>query len=306
MPRIIIEGAEIKTNVKFLSDYENINYGKSTLSSINKSIIERRNFKSDVLISSKKNVLNINFLDNLNRSIQLTRNDKWVTLTFNKDLNLIATKKSQTKLSFFNHDWVEHSWQHPDWVHNPLELTVHIDKFNIKSAYFGNYLDTGIWFKPSLGKILIKRSQIDMVSKSNSFQSYFKPKEYEKNIYNISQEEYMKTNNRFIAHAGSMIDGHTYTNSLEALNQSYKSGFRLFELDILTTSDNFFVAAHDWETWKKMSGYSGSVPVSKKTFMSYKILGKYSPLDGEMINSWFKKHSDAILITDKINEPKIF
>jgi phosphoglycerol transferase MdoB-like AlkP superfamily enzyme len=50
---------------------------------------------------------------------------------------------------------------------------------------------------------------------------------------------------RFIAHAGGMIDDHTYTNSLEALNMSYDKGFRLFELDILRTSDSMFVTAHD-------------------------------------------------------------
>ncbi len=53
--------------------------------------------------------------------------------------------------------------------------------------------------------------------------------------------------NRFIAHAGGEIDGHTYTNSLEALNLNYKKGFRLFELDIHETSDHKYVAVHDWK-----------------------------------------------------------
>ena len=38
---------------------------------------------------------------------------------------------------------------------------------------------------------------------------------------------------RFIAHAGGQIEGMNYTNSLEALNNSYKNGFRLFELILL-------------------------------------------------------------------------
>lgn len=112
--------------------------------------------------------------------------------------------------------------------------------------------------------------------------------------------------NRFIAHAGGMIDDHTYTNSLEALNLSYHKGFRLFELDILLTSDHIFVAAHDWEKWKKMTGYRGDLPPSHDVFMRYKLFGSYSPLDMDRINSWFAIHPDAVLVTDKINEPDEF
>jgi phosphoglycerol transferase MdoB-like AlkP superfamily enzyme len=112
--------------------------------------------------------------------------------------------------------------------------------------------------------------------------------------------------NRFIAHAGGMIDDHTYTNSLEALNMSYDKGFRLFELDILRTSDNIFVAVHDWKTWKKMTGYQGELPPSHDVFMQYELFGNYLPLDMDRINSWFADHPDAILVTDKINEPREF
>lgn len=34
-----------------------------------------------------------------------------------------------------------------------------------------------------------------------------------------------------IAHAGGGIDGNIYTDSLEALNQSYQNGTRLFDID---------------------------------------------------------------------------
>jgi len=46
-----------------------------------------------------------------------------------------------------------------------------------------------------------------------------------------------------------MIDGYTYTNSLEALEQSYRSGFRLLELDISQTSDG--------PMWRSMIGRTG-------------------------------------------------
>jgi glycerophosphoryl diester phosphodiesterase len=111
---------------------------------------------------------------------------------------------------------------------------------------------------------------------------------------------------RFIAHAGGELEGNTYTNSLEALNLNYKKGFRLFELDIIKTSDNVYVAAHDWEYWKNNTDYKGELPPTRAIFKKYKIIHKYTPLDIDDINKWFKNHRDAILVTDKINAPSDF
>lgn len=112
--------------------------------------------------------------------------------------------------------------------------------------------------------------------------------------------------NRFIAHAGGELDKITYTNSKEALDTSYKLGFRFFELDIEKTKDGAFVATHDWAHWVKQTGYKGDVPITRKEFLQHKIYGKYTPLDMKGINEWFKKHPDATLITDKVNEPLAF
>lgn len=110
---------------------------------------------------------------------------------------------------------------------------------------------------------------------------------------------------RFIAHSGGAINGDTYTNSLEAMNQSYKKGFRIFELDIIKTSDDVFVAAHDWEQWVKKTGFTGKTPVNLKTFKETPIKN-YTPMAIKDINQWFLNHPDAILVTDKVNVPKEF
>lgn len=112
--------------------------------------------------------------------------------------------------------------------------------------------------------------------------------------------------NRFIAHAGGAIDGHRYTNSLEAMNNSYNNGFRMFELDIIRTSDNHYVAAHDWKSWARQTGYTETLPPSRNVFLQQLILNKYKPMDMTLINTWFAKHSDAVLVTDKINSPQQF
>lgn len=111
---------------------------------------------------------------------------------------------------------------------------------------------------------------------------------------------------RYIAHAGGEIDKFKYTNSLETLNHNYSKGFRLFELDISTTSDGHYVATHDWKHWQKQTKYKGSLPVSLAEFKKHKIYGKYTPLDISLINEWFKTHPDATLITDKVNSPVKF
>jgi phosphoglycerol transferase MdoB-like AlkP superfamily enzyme len=121
----------------------------------------------------------------------------------------------------------------------------------------------------------------------------------------LSMEERYNVD-RFIAHAGGMIDGHTYTNSLEALDHSYAAGFRLLELDIMRTSDGEFAAVHEWDEWQEMTGYNGKTPPSHDVFMEQRLLGKYTPMDMDRINAWFSAHPDAILVTDKINAPVAF
>ncbi|MEH6552249.1 MAG: sulfatase-like hydrolase/transferase [Pseudomonadales bacterium] len=122
----------------------------------------------------------------------------------------------------------------------------------------------------------------------------------------VRSQTYAQDTTRFIAHAGGGIDGETYTNSLQALNHNYQNGFRFFELDIATTADGQYVAAHDWPHWAKISGYPGSLPPSHQNFMATEIYNKYSPLDMTAINSWFAAHPDTTLVTDKINEPTAF
>lgn len=117
-----------------------------------------------------------------------------------------------------------------------------------------------------------------------------------------------KDPNRFIAHAGGEINGKRYSNSLNALNNSYKNGFKLFELDIIETSDGYYVAGHDWINLKRDIAYptDDETPLTLSEFRKYKNNGPLIQMDMDDINKWFQEHSDAILVTDKINEPKAF
>ena len=115
-----------------------------------------------------------------------------------------------------------------------------------------------------------------------------------------------KDPSRFIAHAGGMIDGIDYSNSLEALNHNYRKGFKYFELDINKTADGKYVAVHSWKDWDSVYGLkTGYIPTHRE-FIDKKVFNKFTPMDIQSINEWFKNHKDAVLITDKVNAPLEF
>ncbi|MGB5667482.1 MAG: glycerophosphodiester phosphodiesterase family protein [Maribacter sp.] len=118
--------------------------------------------------------------------------------------------------------------------------------------------------------------------------------------------EFKPSINRYIAHAGGEVNGIKSTNTKDALDQNYKKGFRLFELDINKTSDGKLVAVHDWQMWARFTDYQGVLPPSHSEFLKQKIYGEYTTLDFKAINDWFAAHPDATLVTDKVNDPIAF
>lgn len=125
-----------------------------------------------------------------------------------------------------------------------------------------------------------------------------------RNSENQHQTSLKSDPNRYLAHAGGEIDGNRYTNSLEAIDYNYSRGFRVFEIDIIQTSDGHLVCAHDWESWQRFTGYEGNIPPTLDTFLKHKIKKDYTALSLAQLSNWFKKHPDAILFTDKINNPE--
>jgi len=160
---------------------------------------------------------------------------------------------------------------------------------------------------------LIFLSLLVFIVWSGSVYTLFKGINYYKLIHKSAKNIVLKNNSdvrfvcsekRCIAHAGGGINSDIYTNSLEALNNSYKNGFRLFELDIRKTLDNRLVAVHDWQMWKDQVGFIEKRLPTLDEFRGYKSK-KYTFLDMDMINKWFLTHKDAILVTDKIDEPDL-
>lgn len=109
------------------------------------------------------------------------------------------------------------------------------------------------------------------------------------------------------AHALGNYRGHTMTNSKEALENSYKTGFRFFETDIQRTSDGHFVAYHLWtkaDADNLHIQYNAQQPVPDlKTFLNYRYLTNVfpaglTPLTLEDIFDFMKKHGDVTVMFD--------
>lgn len=106
-----------------------------------------------------------------------------------------------------------------------------------------------------------------------------------------------------IAHAGGGYQGQTYTNSLEALDSNYAQGFRLFEIDLIETSDHNFVGVHDWKRWYLSNGFSPErTPPTTEEFFKVESRNSLTPIDYPGIQNWLNERPDAILVTDKIED----
>jgi hypothetical protein len=103
-----------------------------------------------------------------------------------------------------------------------------------------------------------------------------------------------------IAHAGGGINGTTYTNSYEALNDNMEKGFLYFELDFIFTSDDKLVCLLDWEyNFEKLFGFKTSEKLTLKEFeqlVNDRSKFTLCTLDGLAL--WMKENPSAYIVTD--------
>lgn len=103
---------------------------------------------------------------------------------------------------------------------------------------------------------------------------------------------------RGVAHALGGVDGKDYLNSIDGFYQAYSKGYRIFEMDLLLTTDQVAIGKHKW-------GWNLADPTSKKgnavsyqTFKSTKIYGKYTPTSLLDMFQVMDKYPDFYLMTD--------
>lgn len=110
---------------------------------------------------------------------------------------------------------------------------------------------------------------------------------------------------KLIAHALGGINNSTYTNSLEALDESIKEGYKLVEADILLTRDNQLVLRHDWGVGSYLhlnqayvENGSGYYIPTLDEFINLPILNQYTPMTFVDLLNYMKIHKDFYVVTD--------
>lgn len=104
-------------------------------------------------------------------------------------------------------------------------------------------------------------------------------------------------NNPLIAHAlgGVTLDGYVcdYTNSREAFQENYAKGIRVFEVDLMLSSDGGLVAVHDWNR------YGSDGPLSFVDFKQGSYYdGQITQMTGADIVDLLIQYPDIYLVTD--------
>ena len=114
----------------------------------------------------------------------------------------------------------------------------------------------------------------------------------------------------YCMHALGGIDDHYYTNSIEALKESYEQGYRVYEADVRLTSDGYPVLVHDWkkndyikriqEDWYltvKPDINQNYIP-DLETFMNFKIQKDYTATSFKMLVEFMQEHPDMYVLID--------
>ncbi len=103
---------------------------------------------------------------------------------------------------------------------------------------------------------------------------------------------------RLIAHAGGIGNHRTYTNSLEALDNSVARGHTAIEIDLSWTSDQHLVLVHDWdrEFERLFDRPAGRLTLAE--FRSTPSAYGLSHLSLEDFARWFLDNSGVLIITD--------
>lgn len=102
----------------------------------------------------------------------------------------------------------------------------------------------------------------------------------------------------FIAHAFGTLEGQRYTNTMEAFNESYAKGFRVFEVDFIPLQDGTVIAAHDGQ-----EEHYGLAPNQFRTATAADVQnvtfdGEYTVPFAQDIIDLLREHPDVTIIAD--------
>ncbi len=166
LPRMIIEGAKIKTNAKFFTDFirpANLNRflikNRTKITSLNMSSVSRNNSNGEIKLYIKRKRLFV-LCNNLKKTFQVSvRGTLFLDLRFTNDMMFLEEKSSVfDKYPLFCLD-------KNDYRYKNLHLIVIVENGKIKKAYFGNKHSSGIYKQGN--PCTFSEKEIDLVVNSN-------------------------------------------------------------------------------------------------------------------------------------------
>lgn len=137
------------------------------------------------------------------------------------------------------------------------------------------------------------------------------------NFFVLEQESPQEKGNSYewvqkgqlIAHGMGAANNLLTTNSLDAFIVNYRAGYRVFEVDLLSTSDDVLVLRHD--NGRYVPSGDGTLvkrddPMTYKEFRTFKPNGTMTTLSFEDLAKIMVRFPDIRIVTDtKIEDPKI-
>lgn len=113
-------------------------------------------------------------------------------------------------------------------------------------------------------------------------------------LYNIRQP---------IAHGGG-IGRVRWRNTEESVQESIRNGFRIIEVDMQETSDGKYVGAHDWCTFRRLTGNAclKNEPLTYESAINSEVCGCEHPLSFKFLRDVMEHNSELILEVDKIQD----
>ncbi len=106
------------------------------------------------------------------------------------------------------------------------------------------------------------------------------------------------TPSKYIAHAGGRINGQRLTNSKEAIEQSYRNGYDLIELDMEWSTDGNLVLVHDWGNFAIFINSAQEKSYNAKEFKDFKMQGELTPITIDDLAKWLEENYGVYIVTD--------
>lgn len=130
-----------------------------------------------------------------------------------------------------------------------------------------------------------------------------KATKYIGNQYNPNKKVVLNVNSEFIPAGGGTVNDLKGTNSLEAIEESYKQGSKTIGIDFTWTEDNEIIALKNWEDIPNLF----ENPLKNHTrnaFMTGKMKSGLTQLDLRRVLDWLSVHEDVVLLAE-LNENEV-